>query len=337
MELVNETPFRAERVVLADPEGRDLLVVIVKATFRLNGSRPPSIADDQVPIQMADTFHGDPGESSVRYESDICPFKPGTDVVLLGHAYAPRGRLPFVDVSLTVGPLKRVRRVFGDRTWKKGFGGPVIPPPQPFERIPLVWERAFGGKDQSAPGPEDHETEDRNPMGTGLLARKSTLDCSEVALPNMEDPAALISGRNDRPAPVGFGFIGRHWKPRVAYAGTYDASWEEERGPLLPEDFDPRYYNGAHPDLVLPGRLAGEEPVDLQNASPEGRLRFSLPRVDLRVVSVSNTWEPTDVEMSADTLVLEPDESRMTIVWRGSQPAHGRLTKIAMVKVRANV
>jgi hypothetical protein len=337
MELVNETPFRAERVALADAEGRDLLVVIVKGTFRFNGPRPPSIAEEQVPIQLADEFHGEPGESSVRYESDISPVKPDTDVVLLGHAYSPRGMMPFVDVSLTVGPLKKVCRVFGNRTWKNGIMGPVIPSPQPFEKIPLVYERAFGGKDLSAPREDQHESEDRNPVGTGLLARKSTLDVSQVALPNLEDPAALISGRNDRPPPTGFGFIGRGWKPRMNLAGTYDDAWEKERSPLLPENFDPRYYNGAHPDLIMQGHLAGDEPVELQNASPDGLLRFAVPRVDLRVVTVSNTWEPTVLEMSADTLVLEPDEGRMTITWRGSQIVQGQLTKIGMVRVRANV
>lgn len=337
MELVNETPFRAERVALLDVNGRDLLVVIVKGTFRLNGPHAPLVADIQVPIQIADVFNGEPGKSSVHYESDLCPRKPGTDIVLIGHAYPPRGRMPLVDVNLAVGPIRKSCRVFGDRTWKKDLMSRIgISAPQPFERMPLVYERAFGGQDQSAPNGEHHEQETRNPVGTGLVAKKSAADLSTVALPNIEDPARLISSRDDRPSPAGFGFIGRHWQPRLAYAGTYDEAWLKNRSPQLPVDFNERYHNGAHPDLVFQGRFTGGERVELQNGSPEGRLGFPLPRAALEIIVVTSTLERTVLQPVVDTLVLEPDEKRMTMVWRAMQDVHGTLLKIGMIRVRAS-
>jgi len=42
-----------------------------------------------------------------------------------------------------------------------------------------------------------------------------------------------------------FGPIGRHCKPRVQLAGTYDDSWTEDRMPLLPDDFQERFHNAA--------------------------------------------------------------------------------------------
>ena len=86
MELVNATPFASERTVLQDRSGRDLLIVVVKCTYRLPAGRPPMIAEEQAPIRLADDFYGEPGQSSIRYECDLAPRKTGNDVVLLGHA-----------------------------------------------------------------------------------------------------------------------------------------------------------------------------------------------------------------------------------------------------------
>ena len=138
MELVNTTPYSAERVVLQDKAGRDLLVVIVKCTYTIDDRGRLKPAEKQVPIQMADDFYGKPGESSVRYESDLATRKVGTDVVLLGHAYAPKGKATQVDVALKVGPLQAVVRVFGDRRWDKVMGLSRITPPEPLDRKSVV-------------------------------------------------------------------------------------------------------------------------------------------------------------------------------------------------------
>jgi hypothetical protein len=59
---------------------------------------------------------------------------------------------------------------------------------------------------------------------------------------------------------AGFGFISPHWQPRAGLAGTYDASWQASRAPLLPVDFDRRHLNAVSPGLVAPGYLRGGEP-----------------------------------------------------------------------------
>jgi hypothetical protein len=285
---------------------------------------------------MEDGFYGRPGESSVRYESDLVPFKPGTDVVLIGHAYAPKPMIRRIDVTVRVGSLERTCRVNGNRRWQKTFGFLGISEPEPLEKIPLVYERSFGGQDLSSPEVKDHERENRNPVGCGLWARKSRLEPEEVALPNIEDPANPIKGRQDRPRPAGFGFIGRHWQPRLAYAGTYDQNWAEKRSPLLPLDFDERYFHGAHPDLVFNGHLQGGEPVEIIHASPQGSLRFTLPRMRPQVALISTAMEWTYAEPRFDTLILEPDESRIIAVWRASKLLDNLLHKVAFIRVTAD-
>lgn len=332
MKLVNKTPFVTERVVLQDNVERDLLVAIVKCTYSLNDLTRLEPAEEQAPIQMEDDFYGEPGESSVRYESDLVPKKTGTDVVLLGHAYAPGRVGRQVDVSLRVGHLKQMVRVFGDRHWKKIMGFSGISTPEPFEKIPLIYERAFGGKDTSSSKEKHHDCETRNPVGRGFLAKKSKLKIKEVLLPNIEDPTNLIGDLHDHPAPAGFGFIGRHWQPRVGYAGTYDQKWTDTTCPLLPEDFDERYFNGAHPRLIGKGFLQGNEPVEVINASSKGLLRFSLPG-ESPTVSVTMGKEQVRLEMSFDTLIIEPDENRIVMIWRGSSDIHNRMYQVKNVEV----
>jgi len=76
------------------PDGRELLVVVVKGTFSIpkSPSEVPELAEKQADLVMADEFTGEPGLSAPKYESDFAPFKPRCDVLLNGSAYAPGGQ-----------------------------------------------------------------------------------------------------------------------------------------------------------------------------------------------------------------------------------------------------
>src|SRR5690606_38106709 len=94
---------------------------------------------------------------------------------------------------------------------------------------------------------------------------------------NLEHAHALLRDPSDRPPPAGFGFVGPHWEPRARHAGTYDEAWQQARMPLLPTDFDRRFFNAVPADQTAPGFVRGDEPVVIANASPEPWLRFRLP------------------------------------------------------------
>jgi hypothetical protein len=334
LEFDNGTPFPAAAVPGTDKNGRDFVTVVIKGTFALGArGEAPSPAGEQMLFLWADEHYGKPGESSVKYESDACPAKPGTDVVLVGQAYAPRGSKKSVDVTLRVGPLAQVVRVFGDRRWHRRFWSWKISAPRPFDTMPLVYERAFGGADVTHRNPAKHGYERRNPMGTGFAMSKSKARLKNLALPNLEDPRRPIRRWKDRPLPAGFGFVGRGWSPRVEFAGTYDAKWEEERAPLLPLDFDERYFNGAHPRLISGTHLEGGEPVEVRNVSREGTLRFDLPRKKLMATwCIGETWATADAAL--DTVVIEPDEHRLALTWRATIPCPRKLLFIDKIAVR---
>src|SRR5262249_28789207 len=154
-----------------------------------------------------------------------------------------RGRVDVIDVALKVGWLEKIVRVFGDRVWTRTLGLYSISTPRPFDRMPLVWERAFGGVDRSAENPADHVAEPRNPVGRGLFRHvggEPPPSMDGAPLPNLEDPTSLVERPFDRPPPACFSWIAPSWAPRRKLAGTFDEAWKERRSPRLPADFDRR-------------------------------------------------------------------------------------------------
>lgn len=231
MQLVNLSPFAAERFVLLDARAEETLIVVVKGTYDLKGGGA-RLHDQQDKVRWADEYYGEPGKSSIKYAGEGAPFKPATDIVLVGSARPAGKNLGQVDVQLRVGKLRKTVTVLGDRRWERVLGFLRISKPEPFEQMPLVYERAFGGVDASAA--EKAESEPRNPVGVGLRARKSRLAAEGMKLPNLEDPAERITSCRQRPKPAGFSFVSPHWQPRLAHAGTYDEGWQKTRSPSCP-------------------------------------------------------------------------------------------------------
>jgi hypothetical protein len=93
MELVNATGMQAAYTLGLDPEGRERLVVVVKGTFLIPHDGDVVLpAEEPDPLTFADTFSGEPGASATVYECDLAPHKPSCDVILIGSAYAPKGK-----------------------------------------------------------------------------------------------------------------------------------------------------------------------------------------------------------------------------------------------------
>jgi len=346
-ELINQTPYVAALVPGLDLDGRDFVTVSVKAAFELPSPAREGagleVADEQVPLVMGDEHFGEPAASSLKYESEVGPPKNGTDVVLVGHAYAPGGSAEVVEAGLQAGPVSKTVYVYGDRRWQRLLGTARPSSPEPFDKMPLVYERAFGGADLSHSDPSRHSCEERNPVGRGYSARGGAArggaargggDSDEaLLLPNIEDPANLISRVDDRPAPAGFGFIARHWEPRKSLAGTYDDEWKNNRNPLLPVDFDERYYRSAHPELCVAGYLKGGEQVRLKNVSAEGEESFALPGVSFELKAYLQ-GEEAFLEALMDTVLIEPDLRRVSVIWKATLKCPGRLKSLDFVRIR---
>ncbi len=320
MEILNATPFASAPCALADLDGGDFLVVVVKATYVLDGEGGMAVADEQRPVELADVFTGEPGASSVAYASDVSLRKSGTDVVLAGHAYPARPGDREGEIGIQVGSVKATARVFGDREWQSALGVTRMSRPAPFERLPLAYERAAGGTDDSPADAGDHAHEVRNPVGVGFRARRSRRAVDATTLPNFERPETLIKTPDDRPPPAPVGFVAPGWAPRASFAGTYDAAWSESRSPLLPTDFDPRFFDAAPPGLTSQAFLRGDEHGAAMGVSPHGLLRFTLPRLLPRATLRARRAGDAPVALDLHRVVVDGDggaHGALVLVWSG--------------------
>jgi hypothetical protein len=332
MHLINNTPFQALTVPTVCQQDKNHLIVVIKASFDIEAnSQVLKISDEQQEIFLADEYWGEADKSSLRYETDIALIKPQTDMVVIGSVYPANGSARVVDAGVSIGPLQKVIRVFGNRNWEKGLTGYQISSPEVFECMPLYYENAYGGS-YANPHNELPISDERNPVGKGYVEKKSKYIPKEVALPNLENPSHLITDIQDQPVPWSTGFVARSWLPRRNYAGSYDVEWKKKRNPLLPVDFDERAHNAASAGLLAAQYMQGGEPVKLVNLSQDGLLVFNLPNFKFTIESYMRN-QRCQHQAVLDTIVIEPDEKRVCLTWRSSFQIHWNLAMIEWIKV----
>lgn len=310
--IVNHTPYKVESTWGRDKEGIHEWIVAVKGTFDIKGDGSCSLADEQLEPLLMPEYIGAPGVSSLRYDADLIAPKTTTDVVINATAYAPNGRpsTSFL-ISARIDRIYKVIRVAGNGWWEKGRFGLKRSAVQPITELPVVYERAYGGYDQTDPDPKKQRMDPRNPVGCGVVARPSHREGQ--ALPNFVYPR----GNLKKGGPAGFGAIDSHWSPRRELNGTYDDAWMQKRRPLLPEDWDPRSLLCSPEDQRPDSHLYGGEPVELVNLTPTGMLRFTLPKVYL-TFSTRIDRRIEEHRSRLATVIIEPDYSRVIMVWLSS-------------------
>jgi hypothetical protein len=315
-QIINATPFAFEPLFIADEDLRPVVVTLIKATFTFDLDGVVSLAEEQLPVNFSGERWTDAPLSSYKYEPETALCKLATDVVLIGHASPPAVGTTQFDAGIKVGPVQKLARVFGDRFWVLTKEGAMMSRTAAAERIPLTWERAFGGRDPSQSTPERAAIETRNPRGTGFGSPLME-EGDHLQLPNIEDPAYLIAQYGTAVPPCGFGFTSPDWQPRAAFAGTYDETWNRTRKPMLPADFDRRFFNAAAPGLIAPGYLRGDEEVVVLNAAAIPRLSFRLPSVPPPQCRVVLRRGPeTTLSTQLDTVIVNTDEELLIVLWR---------------------
>lgn len=331
--ITNATRLAADAVILTDAEGRDVVVAAAKATFTIANGRRPEPAEEPAPLCRADEYRDEPGKSSLAAAADFAPGKPRADVVVLGHARTPGGRaVTEMSVAVRVGSVSARLDVVGDRVWKKGLMGVSPGKPERFTAIPLVWERAFGGACPPKEG-EGLVAYRPNPVGRGFWL--SDKDAADQPLPNFEWPDDPLKKLVSRPPPAGFGFVSPDWESRASLAGKYDAKWEKTRMPLLPEDFDPGFFNVAPAALQAARFFEGGEPVRLTGLHEEGEFAFELPR-DRVEVDLLTPGDRVETHVAVlDTVVIDTDASRVMLTWRACVRAPEPLTRLQHVRIRS--
>ena len=320
--LQNDSPFAAERGWVRDRNGAEVWLVAIKGLFDIHDNGRLTLSAEQEPVKRAPVFRDPESPSSLLHDTDLPHLKLGTDVLVEGHACAPAGRtVPVTDVQLRVeNHIEKHLRVFGNRKWISHRNRLQLSEPEPFEKMELIWERAFGGTRNYPEDEKRNGWEPRNPVGRGFATHIEQVH--QMPAPNIETPNALITDWRHRPDPASFGPIAGHWAPRVQRAGTYDAAWEKQRHPLLPLDFDPAFFHCAPVDQHVSGFLSGGEQVECRNLSPFGTLAFRIPRVSLLVETHFKNARSVKQRPVIHTVNIKSDLAQVAVVWHIHLPCH---------------
>ncbi len=215
--------------------------------------------------------------SLLKRDVDLYAYRERTDLVIQGSARNPR-RLRDLRVDLTVrGAAVRFAQalhVTGDRWIERGPGGLRLSEPDPFDEMPLRYDKAYGGTDEMAlaadPDVDENrmiydtvgEDEDReiseysyprNPAGKGYVIDPESapgtpwpnLELSDESL-RLSQIAAPRDAWGARPYPAGFDWFPHAWFPRSAFFGDMPPTADgqvpraEQKLGILPADLRKR-------------------------------------------------------------------------------------------------
>jgi hypothetical protein len=280
MKLVNETPHAARLLKNLSPRGDHRMIgcVIARALLAVK----PDGACEPVPDERWSISPSPSDTPFGRAPGDKPFYSGGIDVLLGGKVTQPGGEhRERLDVELSIGRTFRRRiAIFGDRIWARALDGSLVAsPPRPFRTMPLSYDRAFGGSSKTPQGLPAPYAE--NPSGKGYY-----LDAAEAEgqpLPNIENPAMLVSRWDDRPLPVGLGYYaetgplrglssidhpeitaarGRMFGRGAPPAPPASPAPSRESMALEPDQLRPTLFNQAHPDMVIEASK-GPKPGDV--------------------------------------------------------------------------
>ena len=333
------------------PDGSPILSILLKRSYRIVANGPAEQLESARSLVPGDKHFGDSMNSTVEHESDHVPFKPATDVVVLGSAYAPGG-VPVTQLvaSVVIGPTRKDVLVIGDRiAHHRPAGLPDFTDPVPFASIPLRYERAYGGVDVRS-DPTLAFAYGRNHLGFGFVVQNSADAVEGLRLPNIEavddrlTPERLCCGHvmhwERQPRPDGFGWYSKYWEPRASLAGVMpgdralEAQLRQAYARVVPphqradyrktglRTMDFGFFNGGSRGLVRPYLEPGER-IAFRNLHRSGDVLGALP----------SAWPTLSLDIGEGgmrtqrsvlhTVVIRLDALEMDLVWRAAFPYPG--------------
>jgi len=286
--------------------GQNYLYATVFYGFGLSGTSPVLSELVYTETAMANLPRG--GFLDAGFPKSVPEF------LIAGEAQAPSGQaVKAQEIGVTVGPVTKRAAVFGDRFWVIEKDEIRLSDAVPYETMPLTPERAFG-----------NETHPVNPAGRGCDPQHVLDRFGYAALPNVENPQALVRAVTDRPDPVLFGPLEHDHPLRKPMAGQPSWDWVKTSFPEPPPGFDSAYHNVAPADQRLTSPLRGDEPVSVWGMSAENpAIQSRLPGLRIRLFAIRDTKAERITEI----------ETRIETVWIFGSSEIGGLYHRGILKV----
>jgi len=259
-------------IVKVEREDGRYAVILAKRTYKIERGRcvlaPP---EEQNPICFQEIPYADlepPMVSSIIAADESMGFKIATDLIIQGSAYAYDNNTRKTTASVRFGNVERSIIVHGARHGDFDImGKPCFSEAEPFEEVPLRWDKAYGGFDMIAfkrrgvpwirrdnPKADFHPLAvtpyhyPRNPCGSGYLLDLDEESFHGLRIPQLEHPFSRLTperiavkspdGWMRGPLPASWDFQPLDFFPRCAYLGL-PPSYEKETCP--PAEIDLGY------------------------------------------------------------------------------------------------
>ena len=330
-DVENYSRFPHFAFVKTGQDGSTFHVLAVRATLDWAHDGEMTVAAEQDPVVVADMWDGPAGEGDLRFETDLVIGKPRADIHVIGDASSTAGEpRPDWPVAVRVGDLTKSLRVTGPRFWEQGVFGARLTPPQPVTRVPLSYRVAYGGTRRRVTGRgEEKDVFEANPIGVGYKGR-FPVDEALWPAPQIEALDAPIRSLSDEPSPEGLGPIPRWWMPRRARCGSLTDEFVQQNPGKLPPDFDPEFYNSAHPGLMARGFLEGDEHIGTVGLFPEGRSASRLPGARASAIVLLASGVPFPALPRLDTLTIDTRARKVHLTWRLTMAARPSVKKVVI-------
>lgn len=323
MELINKTDFLLDSYEYLDKNGIEYALILLRGRFKLEAA-PDSHPHDWIMVPdedqgewfNEDVHYDDDPNASIRFEKDRVDFKPTTDVIVNGYAYAP-GDKPAKswEAGIQIGERKLSLRIYGKRFWQRNFKNHwELTEPEACEKVALRYENAYGGNSKI------HPRHLVNPIGRGLYDKPE----KQQAIPahqidHVDFPTTQLNQSDFYP--VSFGVISRDWNPRCELIG--DKKNLVQGNISLPYQSQNLMGNqSANLSLIQPTYLQGNEIIKFRQLLPgRSEQRLQLPSYNISFSSVSHAEETLQGNFKLDTVIFDfidesAESAKIYLSWR---------------------
>ncbi len=226
MQFVNLTPFHSMAFQSLDLAGHYCTTVVTKVGYRIvidpstGKGELQLIEQEPLPLVLADEHWDDDPRGSIRQESDLAPFKPRCDLLIIGNAYSPEGkasdqwpvRVRLAQTcsennnadennsteknSASTTLVDKTLYVYAPGHFHRTLFGWALKRDKNTTQVPLRWDYAFGGASKIAnPKHQQDPTQTEwllneacfsNPVGCGWAEKRHQKLARKAAHPSLE-------------------------------------------------------------------------------------------------------------------------------------------------------
>lgn len=310
--VVNQSLYPVQGIEQRFYHGNRYHCVSAKVSLRWDAQGRLRSLPKQPSLLRNDVWRDREDRSSLLHASELIPYKPTTDVLIVGSVRPPDGKPATAWAgALMIGEREKRLRFYGPRHWRHSLlSGWSLSEPEPCSELALLYENAYGGViDADKAEFDDGEFYPANPHGCGFVGRSrpDTAQIYRAAQIEAWDGAIARFGRDE---PVGgLGPIPGYFPARTQYMG----SWNAQDTAVIPLDMDMRYWNTAPPDQRSDDYLKRGDRISLVGMRPGKPLTLEIPPFEPALVCLFADRHREARGMNLDTVTIDLDQQHLVL------------------------